>query len=280
MKTKILSALCLVLLFSACQKKDEPKSYLDTNTYNIEDEFSLSVLMYDEHNTLVLQALRVENNNPDQRGQIEALAREDANRVWDAELRVYYMHGLMNQLELKKRLIAQIQQENINLMVKAHPLDIKVLHRVLGTYVDNLDEAMDKQKERGIPLEGAVVDYIMFNPQVDWRIFEQGLPVPMINSAIKIAASRFDNIKVYDDAMACLDKAYKDKNANKSESMDNCMQEYRKQLSAEAVKVVEQLKPYKAHFAISIPVPPAEDMEKQVSEDGSYHQWVPKKREK
>lgn len=102
----------------------------------------------------------------------------------------------------------------------------------------------------------------------------------MINSAIKIAASRFDNIKVYDDAMACLDKAYKDENANKSESMDNCMQEYRKQLSAEAVKVVEQLKPYRVHFAIGRPVPPTEEMEKQVSEDGAYHQWVHKKQEK
>lgn len=280
MKTKILSVLCAMLLLGACQKKDEPKSYLDTNTYNIEDEFSLSVLMYDEHNTLVLQALGVENNNPDQRAQIEAIAREDENRVFDAELRVYYMHGLMNQLELKKQLIAQMQQENINLLNKKRPLDIKALHRVLGTYVDNLDAAMDKQKERGIPLEGAVVDYIIFNPQVDWSIFEPKLPVPLINSAIAIAAARFDNVKVYDDAMKCLEQARKQENANDSDNMDKCMQEYRKQLSAEAVKVVEQLKPYRAHFVFNIPVPPAEDMEKQLSEDGSYYQWVPKKQEK
>ncbi len=270
MKSKIFALLACFLCLAAC---GEEKSEVKQAQYNIEDEYTYSILMYDLNNSLILSILGAPSNIPDQAAQIDAISRQHPEIVADATLRLALLKGGVNMPEIKQKTIENLHQAQVNLMkTNITPEQFSQVMKDYMTQLAKVRENMEKTKS--LSLEDAMIDAVIFNPQIDYSSFDENLPKPMIAMAGQIAVTRQDNQLWHKNIGQCVEKKPQDE---KIKSVVGCAEEYFKAVKAEMTKVLEELSPYRKDFEMTRPMPDKEKMEKVESADGSSYKWQEKK---
>lgn len=149
--------------------------------YSIEDECTYTVLLNDYRNSLILSLLGVESNNPDQAAQIEEISQQNNYDVADAELRAAILAENMNMPYIKEKNIKKLRAQPVNLIDRS-------LKEAMGYYNERLKAAKDKfTNGKALIIEDAVIDYYIFNPNIDYGLFDTELGLPFINMAKLIA---------------------------------------------------------------------------------------------
>lgn len=241
--------------------------------YNIEDEYTYSILMYDLNNSLILSILGAPSNIPDQAAQIDAISLQHPEIVADATLRLALLKGGVNMPEIKQKTIENLHQAQVNLM-KTN-ITPEQFSQVMKDYMTKLSQVRENfEKSNNLPLEDAMIDAVIFNPQIDFSSFDENLPKPMIAMARQIAVSRQDNQLWHKNIGKCVETKPQDE---KIRSVIGCSEEYFKMLKDEMTKVLEELLPYRKNFEMTQPMPRKEKMEKVESADGSSYKWQEKK---
>ncbi len=252
------------------------ENYLDEKKYSVEDEYTYSVLLRDYRNSQILGMLGIESDNPDQAAQIEEYREHNSNKVSDAELKVCLSIGNMDMPKVKEKTIAELRKRQISLL--AGRLDLESVQNAMQYYTEELDAAEKKLVTAGgLSLYDAFIDYWIFNPQIDYSLFDGGLPLPLVNTASLIAVTRFDNLKWHDRISDCMEK--EDPGEQDGDVFDNilrCTEDYARAVSEEAAKISRQLLPYRSHFEMSRPMPDKSEMVKEVSPDGQSYMWKPR----
>ena len=275
MKQKYLSILGALLILCSCQKAKD-QDFVDTNTYDILDEESFAVLMYDYTNSIILGFLGG-NNAPDMRGQIENMRAEDPDLVFKAEAFTALLNCRMDLLQTKAEVINNIKKAGVNVILRKN-LTPDSLAEVMKPYEKKFDEIWGKAKTaNAIPMEDAFISYIILQPNIDLTIFGDEASLSIIKSAVNLAVTRFDNQKIFDNIKKCmLEKNKHDKEGNFVYAILECREPYYNSLIDEIKKVIKQLLPYQMNFESMRPVPNAEEMEKV--ENGNNFMWVKKKK--
>lgn len=250
--------------------------YLDQKTYALEDEASYAVLIYDIHNSFILSLLGVQSDGPDQAGQIEALRKRDEYAVLDQELFAALVKGSMNLPAIKERTIREIRKQKISIWKRK--FSFTKLAKAASYYNQELDQKLKSFNKAGsLNLAEALIDRYIFDPDIDYGLFEEGLPIPLVNSAVSIAVTRFDNRKWHEKIFKCgKEQAARDKDSSLDEQLLPCFKDYSRAVSKEAAKVAGELLPYRTYFENIQPVPDKTEMVKKTSEDGKSYMWVPK----
>lgn len=162
--------------------------YLDQKTYALEDEASYAVLIYDIHNSFILSLLGVQSDGPDQAGQIEALKKRDEYAVLDQELFAALVKGSMNLPAIKERTIREIRKQKISIWKRK--FSFTKLAKAASYYNQELDQKLKSFNKAGsLNLAEALIDRYIFDPDIDYGLFEEGLPIPLVNSAVSIAVT-------------------------------------------------------------------------------------------
>lgn len=269
MRSKIFALFTCILCLTAC---GEDNNHIKESQYNIEDEYTYSILMYDLNNSLILSMLGAPSNIPDQAAQIDALSRQHPEIVADATLRLALLKGGMNMPEIKQKTIENLHQAQVNLM-KTN-ITPEQFSQVMKDYMTKLGQVRENlQKSNNLSLEDAMIDAVIFNPQFDFSSFDENLPKPMIAMAGQIAVSRQDNQLWHQNIRACVEKKAQDE---RIKSVIGCSEDYFKAVKAEMTKVLQELSPYRKNFENSQPIPDKEKMEKVKSTDGSAYKWQEK----
>ena len=250
--------------------------YLDQKTYALEDEASYAVLIYDIHNSFILSLLGVQSDGPDQAGQIEALRKRDEYAVLDQELFAALVKGSMNLPAIKERTIREIRKQKISIWKRK--FSFTKLAKAASYYNQELDQKLKSFNKAGsLNLAEALIDRYIFDPDIDYGLFEEGLPIPLVNSAVSIAVTRFDNRKWHEKIFKCgKEQAARNKDSSLDEQLLPCFKDYSRAVSKEAAKVAGELLPYRTYFENIQPVPDKTEMVKKTSEDGKSYMWVPK----
>lgn len=250
--------------------------YLDQKTYALEDEASYAVLIYDIHNSFILSLLGVQSDGPDQAGQIEALRKRDEYAVLDQELFAALVKGSMNLPAIKERTIREIRKQKISIWKRK--FSFTKLAKAASYYNQELDQKLKSFNKAGsLNLAEAFIDRYIFDPDIDYGLFEEGLPIPLVNSAVSIAVTRFDNRKWHEKIFKCgKEQAARNKDSSLDEQLLPCFKDYSRAVSKEAAKVAGELLPYRTYFENIQPVPDKTEMVKKTSEDGKSYMWVPK----
>lgn len=271
MKLRYLVILSGLWILSACGDNNA-KNFLDERKYSVEDEYTYSVLLYDYHNSLILSLLGVESDNPDQAAQIEEIRKSDSYKVSDAELRAALLAGTMDMPTVKEKAVAEIRKQQMSLL-NGH-FNLEAVQNIMKYYTEELDAAEDKLKAGNLSLDDALIDYYIFNPHIDYSMFDEGLPLPLVNTASSIAVTRFDHLKWHKRISDCLlEKSSGKKTGTVSKKIIFCAEDYTRAVSEEAVKISRQLLPFRRHFEISRSVPDKSEMVKEVSSDGQSYIW-------
>lgn len=250
--------------------------YLDQKTYALEDEASYAVLIYDIHNSFILSLLGVQSDGPDQAGQIEALRKRDEYAVLDQELFAALVKGSMNLPAIKERTIREIRKQKISIWKRK--FSFTKLAKAASYYNQELDQKLKSFNKAGsLNLAEALIDRYIFDPDIDYGLFEEGLPIPLVNSAVSIAVTRFDNRKWHEKIFKCgKEQAARNKDSSLDKQLLPCFKDYSRAVSKEAAKVAGELLPYRTYFENIQPVPDKTEMVKKTSEDGKSYMWVPK----
>ncbi len=273
MKLRYLVILSGLWILSACGDNNA-KNFLDERKYSVEDEYTYSVLLYDYHNSLILSLLGVESDNPDQAAQIEEIRKSDSYKVSDAELRAALLAGTMDMPTVKEKAVAEIRRRQMSLL-NEH-FNLEAVQNIMKYYTEELDAAEDKLKTGNLSLDDALIDYYIFNPHIDYSMFDEGLPLPLVNTALSIALTRFDHLKWHKKISDCLLEKSSGKQAGTvSKKIILCAEDYTRAVSEEAVKISRQLLPFRRHFEISRSVSDISKMVKEVSPDGQSYIWEP-----
>lgn len=273
MKLRYWVILSGLLILSACGDNNA-KNFLDERKYSVEDEYTYSVLLYDYRNSLILSLLGVESDNPDQAAQIEEIRKSDSYKVSDAELRAALLAGTMDMPTVKEKAVAEIRRRQMSLL-NEH-FNLEAVQNIMKYYTEKLDAAEDKLKTGNLSLDDALIDYYIFNPHIDYSMFDEELPLPLVKTASSIAVTRFDHVKWHKKISDCLLEKSSGKQAGTvSKKIILCTEDYTRAVSEEAVKISRQLLPFRRHFEISRSVPDKSKMVKEVSPDGQSYIWEP-----
>lgn len=250
--------------------------YPDQKTYALEDEASYAVLIYDMHNSFILSLLGMQSDGPDQAGQIEELRKQDEYAVLDQELFAALVKGSMNLPAIKERTIREIRKQKISIWKRQ--FSFEKLTKAASYYNQELDKKLKSfNKAESLNLAEAFIDRYIFDPDIDYGLFEEGLPIPLVNSAVSIAVTRFDNRKWHEKIFKCVqEQAARNKDSSLGEQLLPCFKDYSRAVSKEAAKVAGELLPYRTYFENIQPAPDKTEMTKKTSEDGKSYMWVPK----
>ena len=249
--------------------------FFKTEKYSILDEAGYCTIMYDTQNSMIIQFMEEDSVMPDQRAQIETAYAKDKNKVMDAELRAALVIGNMNLLKVKEITIKALNANGISVYDGVNNFDklmesISYLH---GQIKESMDEL---SAEGGLNLEDAFISYYLQDPAIDFSSVKKELPIGLVNTAVQIAVSRFDNLKWHQKIGNCMRE-----NENEKELMENkikilvyCAQDYNREVSMEVAKVVKQLLPHRSYFERMQSVPDKSEMVKVKNEQG--YMWQKK----
>lgn len=218
----------------------------------------------------------MQSDGPDQAGQIEALRKRDEYAVLDQELFAALVKGSMNLPAIKERTIREIRKQKISIWKRK--FSFTKLAKAASYYNQELDQKLKSFNKAGsLNLAEALIDRYIFDPDIDYGLFEEGLPIPLVNSAVSIAVTRFDNRKWHEKIFKCgKEQAARNKDSSLDEQLLPCFKDYFRAVSKEAAKVAGELLPYRTYFENIQPVPDKTEMVKKTSEDGKSYMWVPK----
>ena len=250
------------------------ENFRDKKTYNISDEISYSILMYDNYNSLILNFLDQAGQSPDQAGAIEAIRQTDPDRVMDVELRAALVFVHMNLPLVKKKTIAAFQENDIHVLTGNY--DLKRLDASSVYLYQKIDDSMKSLMKKQLTLESALISYWLLNPPIDFSHIRPDLPVTLMNSAVQIAKSRFNLKKWHDKIETCVVETQKAEGGSFSaERIMMCGHDYVTAVSAEAAHVVIELLPYYAFFAGSRLIGSEEMVKEELGDT-----WLWRKKEK
>lgn len=239
-----------------------------TEKYSILDEAGYCTIMYDVQNSMIIQVMGEDNVMPDQRAQIEEAYIKDQDKAWDAELRVALIIGNMDLLKVKEMTIKALNANGISVYKGINNFS-KMMESL--SYLDGkIEESMaELSSGNGIVLYDAFISYHLQHPLVDFSSFEKGLPISLVNVAVQIAVSRFDNLKWHQKIQNCILENEKELGEKKMDILFYCAQDYDREVSMEGAKVVKQLLPYRSFFERQQPVPDKSEMVK-IKNEQSY----------
>ena len=239
MPLKLFAVLFCFCCLSACG--DEQKSQ---SQYDIGDEFTYSVLMYDVNNSLMLSILGAQDRLPNSNAQIEAIGQQNPNAVIDATLRLSLLKGHLNMLEVKQKTIAGIKQEQISVL-KSN-MSLGQFENVMSYYLQQIKAVRNNLTQNGnLSLYDAMIDAYIFNPKIVSQDFSKEYPAPMVDMARQIAVSRMDNQQWHQDIWACVAK-YPE--AEQGKNISGCTKDYVATVSKEMEKVLPELWEYRTQF--------------------------------
>ena len=205
MKQKYLSLLAALLILCTCPKAMS-QNFLDTNTYNVLDEDTFAVLMYDYTNSIILGFLG-ESNAPDMRREIEEMRQKDRGAVAKAETLAALLNCRMDLLQTKAEVIDNIKKAGINVILRKN-LNPDALVEVMKPWEKRFDRIWEKaQKAQSIPAEDSFISFAILQPNLDITPFINDAPLPIIRAAMGIAVSRFDNQKLFKNIKNCIWKS-------------------------------------------------------------------------
>lgn len=249
------------------------QDFHDKNTYSVLDELAYTALMSDYNNSLILNLAGTKSTSPDQRSQIEQLRQTDPLRMMQAELLATQIYGKMNLLQIKEKTINGFKTEKINLL--EGKFDLEKIRKISAYYSEQLDQTLKHFAEnpRPDPYE-AMIDFYLFDPDISYNFSAQDFPEALVNSAIKIAVSRFDNVKWHRQIRNCLIEM-KIPDEEKIPSIITCAEKYFAAVSEETAKVAGELQKHHTFFEKLTPVPDQSEMTKE--EKGETFRWKRKK---
>ncbi len=202
----------------------------------------------------------MQSDGPDQAGQIEALRKRDEYAVLDQELFAALVKGSMNLPAIKERTIREIRKQKISIWKRK--FSFTKLAKAASYYNQELDQKLKSFNKAGsLNLAEAFIDRYIFDPDIDYGLFEEGLPIPLVNSAVSIAVTRFDNRKWHEKIFKCgKEQAARNKDSSLDEQLLPCFKDYSRAVSKEAAKVAGELLPYRIYFENIQPVPDKTEM--------------------
>lgn len=202
----------------------------------------------------------MQSDGPDQAGQIEALRKRDEYAVLDQELFAALVKGSMNLPAIKERTIREIRKQKISIWKRK--FSFTKLAKAASYYNQELDQKLKSFNKAGsLNLAEALIDRYIFDPDIDYGLFEEGLPIPLVNSAVSIAVTRFDNRKWHEKIFKCgKEQAARNKDSSLDEQLLPCFKDYSRAVSKEAAKVAGELLPYRIYFENIQPVPDKTEM--------------------
>lgn len=182
----------------------------------------------------------------------------------------------MNLPAIKERTIREIRKQKISIWKRQ--FSFEKLTKAASYYNQELDKKLKSfNKAESLNLAEAFIDRYIFDPDIDYGLFEEGLPIPLVNSAVSIAVTRFDNRKWHEKIFKCVqEQAARNKDSSLGEQLLPCFKDYSRAVSKEAAKVAGELLPYRTYFENIQPAPDKTEMTKKTSEDGKSYMWVPK----
>lgn len=251
------------------------EDFKDTNIYPIENEIDFSILMYDYQNSLILSLLGVKEKLPNQAGQIDSILKENFNEGIDALLKASFIKGRMNLLKVKKDVIQELKQMNVHLLKKVPPLE--ELEKAMKPYAICQENVFKQiQEEEFFSMTDSVIDFFMFHPELDTSLFEEDIPLPLINVAEEIALTRFDNLKWHEKIKECALQTEENSEEHLIQLVKSCSSDYYQVVSKETAAIIHQLKPH-ALFLLNLKtIPEKSEMEKKQSDSGKTYIWKEK----
>ncbi len=276
LKMKLLSLLLLsfsLLTNTSITYADNTETGFDTTKYSIEDEVEFSVIMYDYSNALLLDIMGVESTTVDRGGQIERIRQANPIFVMEAESKLSVFLANMNMLKLKEETIKEFNKQNIDIFKRnftpeqAHE-PMRHIYR---------EENRVLKSTPNISFVDAIIYRYIFKPLVDKSIFDQSLPLPMINSAISVAVSRVNPQYWHKQIYDC---GIKKENTGSlgidPENIHECSEPYFEAITNSAQKIITQMGPVRHIYNQMRHLPDDSKMEKKYSKDGKTYMWVEK----
>ncbi len=249
----------------------------DTKKYNIADEDGFSVILYDYYNAVKLSMLGEKSNTPDQAGQIEAVRKRDELKVFDAETKAAYLRGKINMLQVKEKIINELNKQNINILKRN--FTVEQINPILDILRNEEEKVIAQiRQKKGLPFIEGVIYYLIFNPFINKNVFPDNMSLPMINSAILIAVTRADNEYWFNDILNCANQDDTDNTVDYNSKAIDCAGKYFSAITQEALKTAREMESLRPMYNRMRPLPDKSQMIKKTSKDGKSYLWLEKDR--